>query len=37
MVYQWKSIGMVAARAVEPPVEGIPPIVYVAFTGDQND
>ena len=37
MVYQWDKIGMVAGRKVDPPVEGIPDTVYVAFNGRDTD
>jgi hypothetical protein len=36
MVYQWDNIGMVTGRKMDPPIEGIPEIVYVAFTGKLN-
>ncbi len=37
MVYQWDKIGMVAGRKVDPPVEGIPDTIYVAFNGKDTD
>lgn len=35
MVYQWKEIGLVTGRKMEPEIEGIPGIVYVAYMGKQ--
>jgi hypothetical protein len=37
MVYQWNKIGMVTGRKMDPPIEGIPAIVYVAFNGQEKD
>ncbi|MES2017346.1 MAG: LodA/GoxA family CTQ-dependent oxidase [Pseudomonadota bacterium] len=36
MVYQWDKIGMVTGRKLEPRIEGIPDIVYVAFNGKES-
>ncbi|MDI3287006.1 LodA/GoxA family CTQ-dependent oxidase [Polyangium sp. 15x6] len=36
MVYQWDKIGMVTGRKMDPPIEGVPEIVYVAFNGKSN-
>jgi hypothetical protein len=35
MVYQWKKIGLVTGRKLEPKIPGIPEIVYVAFNGNE--
>lgn len=35
MVYKWKDIGVVTGRKLDINVEGIPDIVYVAFSGNK--
>lgn len=35
MVYQWKNVGMVTGRKMEPHLPGVPEVVYVAENGPQ--